>query len=54
MLLIDGRRVATVTGGVLDYAWSTRGLAGSHTLTAIAYDTSNIGARSTVQVKVQR
>lgn len=54
VLMINGNRVATVAGGALDYSWSTRWLRGTYNLTAIAYDTSNIEARSTIQVRVQR
>lgn len=52
-LLIDGRQVASATGGKLSYNWNTRKLAaGSHTISVTASDAA--GNRSISSVSVTR
>ncbi len=50
-LFINGRRVATATGGSLSYNWNTRKLsAGTHTIAAEAVDTAGNKTMQTIQV----
>lgn len=50
---IDGKRVTSTTAGTLSYSWSTRRVtSGTHTLKAIATDTSGNKAEMILQVKV--
>jgi hypothetical protein len=51
-LYLDGRQIASVSGGSLYKTWHTTGTTGSHTLKAVAYDTSNNQASSSVTVQV--
>jgi hypothetical protein len=53
VLLIDGRQVATATGGTLSYTWNTRKLsAGTHTVQVTA--TNAAGNRATQSVRVSK
>ena len=53
-LQIDGRTVATGTGGALAYNWNTRKVSrGAHTLTATARDAAGNVATKSVAVTVQ-
>ena len=52
-LYINGKSVATATGGALNYSWNTRKVAaGNYTLQAVAVDAA--GNSSSVQVGVTR
>jgi subtilisin family serine protease len=52
-LFINGKRVATATGGVLSYRWNTRPMkAGNYTLSAVARDAA--GNERTVSITVRR
>jgi hypothetical protein len=50
-LYIDGKLVASGTGGSLSYSWNTRkASSGSHTIQAIAKDSAGNSTNSTIQV----
>ena len=51
-LLINGKQVATASGGALSYAWNTRKLAaGSYTIQAVARDPAGNSTSQTITVK---
>jgi hypothetical protein len=50
-LYINGKRVATATGGSLSYSWNTRKIAaGSYTIQAVATDAAGNASTQAVQV----
>lgn len=50
-LYIDGALKSTINGASLSYSWNTRKIsAGSHTIKAVATDSSNNAAEQTIQV----
>jgi glutamine amidotransferase PdxT len=53
-LLIDGKAVATASGGSLSYSWNTRKASvGAHTITVTARDAAGNSSSSTVQVSTR-
>lgn len=49
-LYVDGRLITTVQGSSLAYAWNTKGLSGTHTISATAVDRA--GNKSSASTKV--
>jgi hypothetical protein len=51
-LLVDGQVVGTDTSAPYNYVWDVRGLSGSHTLRATAYDDAGNQSQATLNVTV--